>query len=171
MNSEPQVLVVGAGPTGIIMVNELLRRGIDVRWIDARPGPLGTTRAFTVHSRTFEVLEHIGIAHRILEVNGFCPGNRFHIEEMGLPPDEVPVLDFRQLENTRYNFYGKVNQQDFEQILRDHIASQHSVTPEWGSECVSVRQEESGIEVHVHSEITSNDEVIRPEYLIGAASS
>jgi NADPH-dependent dioxygenase len=153
------------------MVNELLRRGIDVRWIDARPGPLGTTRAFTVHSRTFEVLEHIGIAHRILEVNGYCPGNRFHIEEMGLPPDEVPVLDFRQLENTRYNFYGKVNQQDFEQILRDHIASQHSFTPEWGSECVSVRQEESGIEVHVHSEITGNDEVIRPEYLIGADGS
>ena len=174
--SEPQILVVGAGPTGIIIVNELLRRGIDTRWIDARPGPLGTTRAFTVHARTFEVLEHIGIAHRILEVNGFCPGNRFHIEEMGLPPDQAPVLDFRKLENTRYNFYGKVNQQDFEQILRDHIASQHSVTPEWGSECVSVRQDDSDIEVVVRREATGNDaegeeEIIRPEYLIGADGS
>ncbi len=40
------------------------------------------------------------------------------IEEMNLPPDQMPVLDFRKLNNTRYNFYGKVNQQDLEQILR-----------------------------------------------------
>ena len=37
---------------------------------------------------------------------------------MNLPPDQMPVLDFRKLNNTRYNFYGKVNQQDLEQILR-----------------------------------------------------
>ena len=85
MNNDSDVVVVGAGPSGIIITNELLRRGINVRWIDARPEPLGTTRAFTVHARTFEMLEHIGIAHKVLEVNAVCPGNRFNIEEMGLP--------------------------------------------------------------------------------------
>ena len=52
MKLDTNVLVVGAGPSGIIITNELLRRGIKVRWIDARAEPLGTTRAFTVHSRT-----------------------------------------------------------------------------------------------------------------------
>ncbi len=111
-NNECDVLVVGAGPTGTIITNELLRRGIDVRWIEKRQSPLGTTRAFTVHARTFEMLEHIGIAHKILEVNAFCPGNRFHIDGINIPQEDMPVLDFRTLQNTRYNFYGKVNQQD-----------------------------------------------------------
>lgn len=167
MNSDTDVLIVGAGPTGIILANELLRRGIAVRWIDTRPNPLGTTRAFTVHARTFEMFEHIGIAHRFEEVNTFCPGNRFHIEGLGIAVDEMPVLDFRKLENTRYNFYGKVNQQDIEQILRNHVFNQHSVSPEWNASCTAVRQDESGIQVNIEHEFGFS-EVIHPRYLVGA---
>lgn len=160
------VLVVGAGPTGIIMVNELLRRGVSVRWVEQRKTPVGTTRAFTVHTRTFEMLEHIGVAHKILEVNAISPGNRFHIEGLGLKPEEMPVLDFTKLQNTKYNFYGKVNQQDLEQILRDHVASQHNFHPEWGVKCESLKQTNSGIEVILDS--NGNSEVIHPKYVIGA---
>ncbi len=168
MTPEADVLVVGAGPSGIITTNELLRRGINVRWVDARSDPLGSTRAFTVHARTFEVLEHIGIAHRVLEVNAFCPGNRFNIEEMDLPLDEMPVLDFRKLENTRYNFYGKVNQQDLETILRNHIANQHSFGPEWGVECKSVTQTDLGLEVELFDEATGKTDTARPSWIVGA---
>ena len=165
-NNECEVLVVGAGPTGTIITNELLRRGIDVRWVEKRRSPLGTTRAFTVHARTFEMLEHIGIAHKILEVNAFCPGNRFHIDGLNIPQEDMPVLDFRTLQNTRYNFYGKVNQQDLEQILRGHVASQHSVSPEWGTECKSLRQDETGVSVEI--EQGGRLEQIRAGYVIGA---
>ncbi len=167
MSNNIDVLIVGAGPTGIVLANELLRRGIAVRWIDSRPNPLGTTRAFTVHARTFEMLEHIGIAHKFEEVNAFCPGNRFHIEELDIPEDQLPVLDFRKLENTRYNFYGKVNQQDIEQILRNHVVNQHSVSPEWNVNCTSVKQDESGITVTIEHEEGSS-EIIHPRYLLGA---
>ena len=155
-NNECEVLVVGAGPTGTIITNELLRRGIDVRWVEKRQSPLGTTRAFTVHARTFEMLEHIGIAHKILEVNAFCPGNRFHIDGLNIPQEDMPVLDFRTLQNTRYNFYGKVNQQDLEQILRGHVASQHSVSPEWGTECKSLIQDEPGFQSKLNREAGSS---------------
>jgi 2-polyprenyl-6-methoxyphenol hydroxylase-like FAD-dependent oxidoreductase len=168
MNKDPEVVVVGAGPSGIIITNELLRRGVNVRWIDARPEPLGTTRAFTVHSRTFELLEHIGIAHKILDVNAFCPGNRFLIKEMDLPVNEMPVLDFRKLENTRYNFYGKVNQQDLETILRNHIECQNNFSPEWGAECKSVKQDDSGIEMQIFNQATGTTETLRPTWVIGA---
>ena len=168
MSGNADVLVVGAGPSGIIVTNELLRRGVDVRWIDSRPAPRGTTRAFTVHARTFEVLEHIGITHRILEVNAFCPGNRFNIQEMNLPMEEMPVLDFRKLENTRYNFYGKVNQQDLETILRNHIASQHSFSPEWGVECESVTQQDTGITARIHDHASGTSETVHPSWVVGA---
>ncbi|HIF85942.1 MAG TPA: hypothetical protein EYQ30_03805 [Gammaproteobacteria bacterium] len=166
MTMSIDVLVVGAGPTGIVAVNELLRRGIAVRWVEKRQDPLGTTRAFTVHSRTFEMFEHMGIAHRVLEVNAVSPGNRFHIEGLGLTEDEMPVLDFRKLKNTQYNFYGKVNQQDLEQILRSHVGSQHSFYPEWGVECKSLLQTDSGIELTLES--NGRSETIRPRYVIGA---
>lgn len=166
INKNIDVLVVGAGPTGIIMVNELLRRGVSVRWIEERATPVGTTRAFTIHSRTFEMFEHIGIAHKILEVNAISPGNRFHIEGLGLTPDEMPVLDFTKLENTKYNFYGKVNQQDLEQILRNHVASQHNFHPEWGVKCESLKQTDAGIEVILDAKGVT--EIIHPTYVIGA---
>ena len=101
-NNECDVLVVGAGPTGTIITNELLRRGIDTRWVEKRQSPLGTTRAFTVHARTFEMLEHIGIAHKILEVNAFCPGNRFHIDGLNVPQEDMPVPDFRTLQSIAF---------------------------------------------------------------------
>src|SRR5918992_1132745 len=46
------VLVIGSGPTGLIVTHELLRRGIPCRLIDKRETPAGSTRAFTVHART-----------------------------------------------------------------------------------------------------------------------
>ena len=48
------VLIVGCGPTGI--AHELLRRGISCRLVDKRPDPQSSTRAFTVHARTWKCL-------------------------------------------------------------------------------------------------------------------
>jgi 2-polyprenyl-6-methoxyphenol hydroxylase-like FAD-dependent oxidoreductase len=45
MPNKYDVLVVGAGPTGPIVTNELLRRGVDFRWIEKRKSPLSTTHA------------------------------------------------------------------------------------------------------------------------------
>lgn len=43
------VLVVGAGPTGLLLASELHRRGVACHLIDARPGPLHWDRATVVH--------------------------------------------------------------------------------------------------------------------------
>ncbi|MGH9429455.1 MAG: FAD-dependent monooxygenase, partial [Terriglobia bacterium] len=56
------VLIIGGGPTGLIVTHELLRRGIACRLIDKRETPAGSTRAFTVHARTMEMFDHMGIA-------------------------------------------------------------------------------------------------------------
>lgn len=167
MGANIDVLVVGAGPTGIILANELLRRGVSVRWVDARSNPLGTTRAFTVHARTFEMFEQIGIAHRFMELNAVSPGNRFHIAGLDMLAEEMPVLDFRKIEGTKYNFYGKVNQQHIEQLLRSHVEAQHNFSPEWDISCKSLNQDENGITVELkHGD--GSKEFITPTYVIGA---
>jgi 2-polyprenyl-6-methoxyphenol hydroxylase-like FAD-dependent oxidoreductase len=97
-----EVLIVGGGPTGLIMAHELLRRRVPVRVIEKRQGPSHTTRAMTIHARSMEMFEHIGLAHRLEEVCLECPGNIYHFPH--LSEEEQPRTDYRVLP-TRFPFY------------------------------------------------------------------
>jgi len=61
------VLVVGAGPTGLLLAAELQRRSVPCHLIDDRPGPLHWDRATVVHPRSLEVFESLGLIRRFLE--------------------------------------------------------------------------------------------------------
>src|SRR3954451_4744775 len=126
-NHDEEVVIIGAGPVGLIAAHELARRNIRPRLIEKRPGPSHTTRAFTLHARTMEMFEHIGVAHRIEEVSLPCPGNVYHFE--GLSEDEKPHRHFRQLPS-RYPFYYKINQNGIERVLREHLLSHYGTLPE-----------------------------------------
>src|SRR3569832_934796 len=68
MPSEVTVLIVGAGPTGLLLAAELHRRGVTCRLIDANPGPLHWDRATVVHPRSQEIFESLGILEPLLSV-------------------------------------------------------------------------------------------------------
>lgn len=135
LSEAPQVLIVGAGPTGLILAHELLRRRIPVRLVEKRRGPSHTTRAMTVHARSMEMFEHLGVAHRLEEVCLECPGNIYHFPH--LPEDRQPRTDYRSLP-TRFPFYYKINQNDFEQVLREHLYTTYSMVPEYRTEVTRV---------------------------------
>ena len=61
MTDDCQVLIVGAGPTGLVLACELLARGIRARIIDKGDGVVLQTRALGVHARTLEVLDMMGL--------------------------------------------------------------------------------------------------------------
>ncbi len=65
-NSEIDVLVVGAGPTGLTMACELLRRGITCRILDKAAAPGISSRAMGVQARTLEVFDNMGIIEEVL---------------------------------------------------------------------------------------------------------
>src|SRR5215469_9388248 len=62
-----QVLVVGAGPTGLVLAAELLARGIRTRVIDKGDRAALQARAIGIHARTLEVLDMMGLAERFIE--------------------------------------------------------------------------------------------------------
>src|SRR5262244_1538242 len=62
--ADTDVLVVGAGPTGLMLANQLGRRGVRFRIIDRHDGPAVETRALGVQARTIEIYQHLGIADR-----------------------------------------------------------------------------------------------------------
>src|SRR5690348_13072525 len=61
-----EVLIVGAGPSGLALAAELRRRGIAALIIDRQPAGTNTSRACVVHARTMEVLEPLGVTRDLL---------------------------------------------------------------------------------------------------------
>lgn len=62
LTPEVEVLVVGAGPTGLMLAAQLARYGVPFRLIDHRAGPFSLSRATTVQARTLELFDQLGLA-------------------------------------------------------------------------------------------------------------
>ena len=165
MPDHNDVAIVGAGPVGLIAAHELARRGVSLRLFDKRPGPSHTTRAFTLHARTMEMFEHIGVAHRIEEVALPCPGNVYHFQ--GMSEEDKPRTDFRGLP-TRYPFYYKINQNDFEQVLREHLCAHYGIRPEYGQEFSDLEQDADGVTLSVVDRASGEVRTHRSAWVIGS---
>ncbi len=68
------VLIVGAGPTGLMLANQLARRGVRTLIVDHHAGPSRETRALGVQARTLEIYAHLGIVERALELGKRATG-------------------------------------------------------------------------------------------------
>jgi len=60
------VLIIGAGPTGLVLAIELLRRGVSCRIVDINNGPAPHSRAVAVQARTLELCAGIGVVEEML---------------------------------------------------------------------------------------------------------
>ncbi len=63
---ETQVLVVGAGPTGLMAANQLERFGIDYQIIDKKEGPTRESRAIAVTARSLEIYQQMGLSDAVV---------------------------------------------------------------------------------------------------------
>lgn len=66
--SDQEVVIVGAGPTGLLLAGDLATRGVTCTVLERRASPAdtSTTRAFAVHARTLEQLDARGVADQLL---------------------------------------------------------------------------------------------------------
>ena len=61
------VIVVGAGPTGLLLAGDLAEAGVDVTVLERRDGTISNlSRAFGVHARTLEELDARGLADQLV---------------------------------------------------------------------------------------------------------
>jgi 2-polyprenyl-6-methoxyphenol hydroxylase-like FAD-dependent oxidoreductase len=163
-NPGPQVLIVGAGPTGMVAAIELRRRGIECRIVEQRRGPTDTSRAITVHARTMEILDDIGIAGRFLHGGVHNEGYVFNFRGSDLKPR----LDYTRLD-TRYPFVCMFNQNESEKILRDHLEHNLGLCIEWETELTDIAEDAAGrlSATLKHQTDGGGEEVIHPEWALG----
>src|SRR5450631_4095263 len=65
--SDVDVLVVGAGPTGLTLAAILARAGVRYRIVEKSPVPSDKSRALVVHAKTLEILQKLGVADGLIE--------------------------------------------------------------------------------------------------------
>src|SRR6266513_1271624 len=137
MNTETDVLIVGAGPTGLMLANQLGRRGVRARIIDRHTGPSLQTRALGVQARTLEIYRHLGFVERALDLGKRATGANIWVQ--GRRAARLPVGDIgRGL--SPYPFLLILGQDDNERLLGDALCKQGMVV-EWNTELVGLAQD------------------------------
>jgi len=126
-----QVLVVGAGPTGLVLAAELLARGIRTRIIDKGDGVELQARAIGIHARTLEILDMMGLAERFTERGQVVRHLRFYSRGRCLTS-----LEFARC-GSRFGFLLDLPQDETERLLRARITELGGVV-EQGAELTSL---------------------------------
>ncbi|MCB1954576.1 MAG: FAD-dependent monooxygenase [Rhodocyclaceae bacterium] len=109
------VLIVGAGPTGLTLGAALAARGIDAILVDRQAQGSNTSRAAVVHARTLEVLEALDVSDTLCGKG--IPAGRFTIRDR----DRILVpITFANLP-TRYPYALMVPQSATEQVLNERL--------------------------------------------------
>ncbi|WP_224364509.1 FAD-dependent oxidoreductase [Hyalangium versicolor] len=160
----PQVLIVGAGPTGLTLACELARRGVEHRIIEKSPEPFVGSRGKGLQPRTLEIFETMGVVDAMLAAGGPYPplrayaGTRVawegYMHEPSPPVPEVPYPNGLMLPQWRT-----------EELLRArHAASGGRV--EFGTELAGFEQDAEGVTVTLIQ--AGQTEQVRARYVVGA---
>ncbi len=134
---DTDVLIVGAGPTGLMLANQLGRRSVRALIIDRHAGPSLQTRALGVQARTLEIYAKLGIVDRALELGKPATGG--NIWAQGRKMARVPLGDAgRAL--TPYPYILVLGQDDNERIMGERLRD-FGMPVQWNTELVGLEQE------------------------------
>ncbi len=141
---DTDLLIVGAGPTGLAAGCDALRHGLTVRLIERRTTRALESKALVLHARTMEVFEALGCADAVLEA-----GQKFRALHVRPAPHLRPIrvdLIERPWGDTRYPFWLSVPQYEVERALeRRFVAAGGRL--EWGTSLEDLKQDAQGVEV------------------------
>jgi 2-polyprenyl-6-methoxyphenol hydroxylase-like FAD-dependent oxidoreductase len=155
------VLVVGAGPTGLTLAAQLQALGASLRIVDRQPDRVHESRALAVQPRTLELLRGLGLVQELLArgndavwVQLHAGGRTIRIRLFGLG-----------LDDTAYPFLLFVSQAETEQVLNDHLATR-GVQVERRVELVGFHADPTAVTCTLrHAD--GRTEQLRTRYLVG----
>lgn len=145
------VVVVGAGPTGLMLACELALGGVAVQVLEERASTPNITRAFAVHARTLELLDVRGMADDLIPRG---------VAVYEIAPPGGTTLDLRELPG-RHAMLLIVPQSGTEQVL-ERRAGELGVSIARGAEVVALSQDGDGVTVEC-----ADGGTIRAKYVVG----
>jgi 4,5-epoxidase len=171
-DGESDVLVVGAGPTGLLLSSVLAGLGVRVRLIDQRSGRSELSKATGLEHRVSEILDFVGVSRELIE-HGLDPRG-VTIHRGG---KDVVSLFFHcpgaRAGHGAFQARGIVAPQSKTEELLEGVLLRRGARVEWGTTLLSHEQDEDGVAARIHTP-EGTEETIRAAWLVscqGAHSS
>jgi 2-polyprenyl-6-methoxyphenol hydroxylase-like FAD-dependent oxidoreductase len=135
------VLIIGAGPTGLVLALWLTKFGVKVRIIDKTAEPGTTSRALAVHARTLELYRQLELTDFVIEHGHKVPAARLWVK--GEPQTRV---DFEEIASdlTPYSFLQIFPQDAHERLLISKL-EKFGVSIERQTELLGYRDEDTHV--------------------------
>lgn len=161
---ETEVLICGAGATGLTLAIELARWNLSFRLIEKLDNPFRGSRGKGIQPRSQEIFEDLGIIDHVVAVGGLYPPQReYHadgsFEDSNVMEITAPTPD------EPYHIPLMVPQFLTERVMRERLA-ELGYRVEFGTELQSFTQDADGITAHLRN--ASGEQTVRARYLIGA---
>jgi 2-polyprenyl-6-methoxyphenol hydroxylase-like FAD-dependent oxidoreductase len=160
-DSSVDVLIVGAGPTGLTLAAQLRSFGVRFRLIDRNTDRAQESRALAVQARTVEIFDALGIGEALVSKGNPSARLAFHFEERAAA--KVDLGGFAAAD-TRFPFILFVSQAETEAILGQHLADT-GVTIERGVELLGVVSGTERVECRLRHQ--GREEEVRARYIVG----
>jgi 2-polyprenyl-6-methoxyphenol hydroxylase-like FAD-dependent oxidoreductase len=158
------VLVVGAGPTGLMVANELARHGVQPRIIDRGPAPATTSRALVVQPRTLEIFDDIGVIDQAIAAGNPATVLTITFANKAVGLEIADALTGAE-NYTAYPALRTLSQHDTERILIE-LLSRQGVDVERGQALTDLTQDGEAVTASVRGEDGSID-TVRCRWVIG----
>jgi 2-polyprenyl-6-methoxyphenol hydroxylase-like FAD-dependent oxidoreductase len=159
-NHDSDVIVVGAGPVGLVAGCELARRGLRVRVIDKLAQPTDQSRAIAVHARSLDMFDQMGIVDNLLSTGIKARAMQMHAGGRDLFRVPLDGVD------SAFPFMLTTAQTETERVLGDHLRSL-GVTVDHGIELIALSQDADAVHLTLRGGDGSTEQV-SASWAIGA---
>ncbi|WP_198368076.1 NAD(P)/FAD-dependent oxidoreductase [Roseomonas sp. KE0001] len=160
MPTHHPVLIVGAGPVGLVAAAELVRLGVPVQVLEAGPDLSGEMRGSTFHAPTLDLLDGIGAAKAMIGQGIVAPRMQYRSRNQGIIAD----FDFGVLSDvTRHPFRLQCEQFKLTRILHSMLTDKPGFSIRFDARVAGCTDHGDAVEV-----LLENGEKITGSYVIGA---
>lgn len=159
---QTDVLIIGAGPTGLTLAAELARYGVDFLIIDSKPGITNLSKALGIQARTMELFEDVGIADKAVEL-GF-PAKSARAVINGKLSTQVPISNFGQ-HLSKYPYMLVLEQFQTEKLLQEKL-NELGETVLWDHTVEELTKEENIYKATVKNKLSKHIS-IKATYVVG----
>lgn len=161
MTAPLDVLVVGAGPTGLALAAQLRAHGTGFRIVDRSLDRVRESRALGIQPRTLEALAGFGVTDQLVARGNPSVRLRLHLTGRTV---SVPLFD-TGLTGTPYPFLLFLSQAETEHVLGEHLATR-GVRIERGTELVGLVPHDSHVVCRLRGR-DGTEETLRARYVVG----
>jgi 2,4-dichlorophenol 6-monooxygenase len=169
--SEVPVLIVGAGPVGLMGALLLARLGMEAHVVDRRETPIRAPAAHVVNARTFEICRAAGVDMDAMAAFASDPHDAGQaIWVTSLAGEEIGRLPFERQTGEVLRFtptpLRNVSQHHFEGVLRETLPKAGASEVQYSQQWEGAEQDEEGVTSRVRDLATNEVHEIRSQYLI-----